>query len=92
MSNMKKEYAFRATTEGERMIENRIGVIAGNMQQFKSFLIDISPKDREMFIYISSPHQVGGRELSGVIRIGTYYIDNPQHQALYDAAMSRVRV
>ena len=66
-------------------MKNKIAVIAKDYQQFKYFLTEVFPNDRDSFIYMDINH-LRGYKFSAVIRVGAYF-ENRHWQELYDEAL-----
>lgn len=70
----------------------KIAVITKNKEQYNHFMVELSPEDRDKFIYVN-PKRFGemrGLIFSDVIRYGEYYKLENFYQ-IYDEVKLRIR-
>lgn len=67
------------------MSKEVVAVIAGNIEEFKSYLKLIADKEDKEYLFLNSPEAVLGRKISEVLSVGTFYELKNYDELIYNA-------
>lgn len=68
----------------------QIAVLAGNLQQFKTFIQTLPPELHKHYFYIFEERNLCGRYIDGFLLYGTWY-NRPEKNKIIDMACAIIR-